>query len=386
MAVTITTGGKLFFPLTSPPPKPKPAPDPTIIAKVMVYGDRQITVTVPFPDTIELVARILNETQLQPDLSYKSQKLKYQQLDEDIKGALSEAPMGEPSYVSGGSNPAKTKASFQIAYDEKQPLNRAQLTLWRTQGTDFGFWQVRLQFSASKAGPNGLLKLIAGLQAVLHFLDIGRLMADFRVSRVDCAIDCIGASPLDLIAQIPKAGKRMVFLGSHGRPESLYLYERKKPLHSPPQNLSGKTTGPHRLRLYERRDYHRQLLLEPPYGDCPVTRVEVPLRWTNGRPPLAKLPHLANAFKGKDVAYASAIFAGSRRWRQFCMAAFGAGVDQALFGWLPGVGGKFAKAYCRSPGDLIASTCWEHWHLGLEHTGLMAWTSLAEAEIQVVDL
>jgi hypothetical protein len=379
MTVKVKIGGQLLFPLTSPPSKPKPAPENKLVAKVLDYEDRKIVVTIPFPDTVELVAQILNETQLQPDHSQKSQKLKYQQLDEDIIASLSEAPMGGTPFVTGGSNPAKTKAAFRIGYDEGQPLNWAQLTLWRTQGDDFGYWQVRLQFSASKAGPAGLVKLIAGLEAALPFLDVSKLIAAFKVSRVDAAIDCIGASPLDLIAHVTKPGKRMVFVGSKGRPESVYFYERKKPLSSPPQSLSVWTRGPHRLTLYERRDYHRQLMLDPPYGDCPVTRVEVPMRWTNARPSLSKLPHLKNLLKGKRVAYAPAApGGGGRTWRQFCMAAFGAGVDQALFGWVPGPGAKFATAYEGCPGDLVSEVNWPAWVAGLEHTGLAAWVKLAE--------
>jgi hypothetical protein len=62
--VRLTSGGKLLFPLTSPPPKP----DENLIAKIVTYDDREITVTVPFPDTLELVAEVVNDLLQVPDL------------------------------------------------------------------------------------------------------------------------------------------------------------------------------------------------------------------------------------------------------------------------------------------------------------------------------
>ena len=80
MAVNIQTGGKLLFPLTSRPAKPIPHPPVKLIAKTVSYGDRDIIVTIPFPDTIELVAVITNEVLAVPDWSGKSVKMAYSEL------------------------------------------------------------------------------------------------------------------------------------------------------------------------------------------------------------------------------------------------------------------------------------------------------------------
>lgn len=204
-------------------------------------------------------------------------------------------------------------------------------------------------------------------------------MQVFEVARIDSAIDCIGATPLDLIAHIPKPGKRMVYVGAHGTPESVYFYELKKHLVAPPKTLGVKTMGPHRLTLYERRAYHLQLSLQPPYGPCPVTRAEVTKRWTKKRPFLAEVPTLANLFVGRRVAYAAAVPAGDKRaWRQFCLAGFGGGVDKSFFSWFPGPGPKFAKAYSTCSGDLIDPSCWDRWLDGIEITGLSDWIEIAQ--------
>jgi hypothetical protein len=375
MAVKLTSGGKLLFPLTSPPPKPEPSPNAELIAKVMDYGDREVVVTIPFPDSIELVAGVTNEIVAGPDQSGKSAKTIYHALDEAIKEYLVEITTGLPAFVTGQVNPNKlTRGTFYIAYDDAQPLNKARLTLWSTKGSDFASWKVKLEFSPSKAGPKGLAKLTDGLEAVLPFLDIKELIKAFTVGRIDCAIDCIGVWPLDLIAHIPLPGKRMVYVGDQGRPESVYFYQRKKPRKKPPHSLSVKTVGPHRLTLYERRDYHLQLCLKPPYGPSPVTRAEVTKRWTKKRPALADLSAITNLFKGRRVAYASAVPAEDKKsWRRFCLAAFGGGVDSSLSNWFPGPGFGFYKAYQECAGDLIDQDSWVQWDAGLKLTGLEQW-------------
>lgn len=379
MAVKVTIGGQLLFPLTSPPSKPEPAPDEKLVAKVMTYEDREVVVTIPFPDTIELVAGVTNDIVGVPDQSGKSTKLIYQELDHDIQNSLVEIAMGLPAFVTGNVNPNNpTKGTFFIAYDDAQPLSKARLSLRRTKGADFGSWSVKLEFSPAKAGPQGLVKLAAALEAVLPFLNIKKLIRAFTVGRIDCAIDCIGVRPIDLIAHIPVPGKRMVFVGDQGRPESVYFFKLKKPRTTPPQTLSVKTFGPQRLTLYERRDYHLQLCLKPPYGPCPVTRAEVSKRWTKKRPPLADLPMISNLFQGRRVGYAAAVpAANGRAWRGFCLAAFGGGVDGSLNSWFPGPGLKFHKAYRECPGDLIDQECWTGWSDGLKLTGLKKWIDLA---------
>lgn len=382
MAVKLTSGAKALFPLTSPPPKPTPEPDKALIAKVVSYGDREIIVTIPFPDSIELVAGITNDILDVPDLSGKSAKLMYSELDLDIQQSLVEIAMILPSFVKGGVNLNKTKAEFFIQYDAVQPLNKGRLLLWRTKKDDFGSWSVRLEFSPAKAGAAGLQKLIEGIEAALPFLSSAKLLQSFRIARLDGAIDCIGASPLDLIAHVLKPGKRMVFVGDHGRPESVYFFERKEPLKKPPANLSVRTWGPQRLTLYERRDYHLQLLMQPPYGPCPVTRAEVTGRWTKNRPLLSQIASVPNLFVGRRVAYAAAVLTGQpKRWRQFCLAAFGGGVEKSLWSWIPGSGLKFAKAYSKCPGDLIDALCWDRWLDGLNATGLTNWIKVAEEKL-----
>lgn len=379
MAVKISTGPKIHS-LTSPPEKPEPYPPSNLIAQSIEYGDRTILVTVPFPDTIAIIAQIKNEHLESPYSTGGGAKKIYSAIDADMKAFvenLKKETLADPKpKVTGGANP---KAVFNLAYSEAEPLQRAHLSLMRKQGQDFGIWSARLEFSVSKATPSGLVQLTSAFENALPLV-FEKMLPDFRVSRIDPAIDLIGIRPIDVIARIEKPGKRLVYVGDNGEPESLYLYQKKQPLKKPSASMAKRTTGPLRLKLYERRDYFRQLMLEPPYGDCPVTRVEAPLVWDSKRPMLSSLPKLSNPFAGKHVVYAAKLAASQKKpqnWLSFCLAAFGGGVSTAQQKWPDAVGLGFRKQYSSYVGDLVFPCCWDQWANGLSYTGLAAWIDAA---------
>lgn len=384
MAIKITVGKVPVYSLTSRPEQPKPYPPEGLIAHKAEFEDRAIVVTVPFPDTIELTLDLLNEHQVTPDTSHKSAKQIYAALDEDIQAALPEVAASVGSHITC-SKLTKAETIFMIGYSDLEPLHRARLTLRRRQSTDFGSWSIRLEFSAAKAQPAGLMKLTAALGEVLPFLNVASLFPDFRVSRVDPAIDLIGARPLDLIAHIPKPGKRLVYVGADGQPESVYLYEAKPPLKKPPATLSYNTRGTLRLKLYERSAYCQQHMMTPPYGTTPVTRSEVEMRWKKKtqRPLLRDLGDIGNLFHGRRVAYAPGVadqlgIANAKSWIRFCLAVFGGGVSKSQSKWSVGAGLKLRQAYEVCKGDLISDTAWKRWGDGLDQTGLSAWIKIAQ--------
>lgn len=380
MAVQLTSGQKLVYPLTSPPAKPDPHPSSELIAKTVEYADRSIVVTIPFPDSIELITDVTNAMVLAPDTQGGSAKAIYNDIDADLKqhveGLLNGAVFFSPKPKITGLSGDKHKAVFSLAYQDEEPLHRAFLTLQRRAGPDYPIWSVRLEFSASKAGPDGLGKLASIMDDALP-LSIPQVIAGFSISRVDVAVDCIGAEPIDLIARIKKQGKRLTYVGDNGRPETVYLYEKKPPLKGPPGKLGIKTTGPARLKLYERRAYLSQFSLPPTYGPCPVTRAEVQMRWTKGRPSLGKLLGLKNLYQDVSVAYAPPIRDNSKSWRQFCLAAFGAGTSAAATAFFPGDGFAARKLYQSCTGDLIDKSCWERWKDGVAVCGLKEWVDLS---------
>lgn len=377
----LTSGQKLVYPLTSPPAKPAPHPAPELIAKTVEYADRSIVVTIPFPDSIELITDVTNAMVLAPDTQGGSAKAIYNDIDADLKQHVEGLMNGEvffsPKPKITGISGNKHKAVFSLAYQNDEPMHWAFLTLQRRIGPDYPIWSIRLEFSVSKAGPEGLVKLTALMDDALP-LSISQVIASFVVSRIDAAIDCIGAEPIDLIAHIKKQGKRLIYVGDLGRPETVYLYQKKPPLKNLPGKLGIKTTGPARLKLYERSAYLSQFSLPPTYGPCLVTRAEVQMRWTKGRPSLGKLLALKNLYQHVSVAYAPPVGDNSKRWRQFCLAAFGGGMSAARTAFFPGNGFTASKLYQSCDGDLIDKSCWNRWADGVALYGLQAWVDLSD--------
>ncbi|WP_207793872.1 hypothetical protein, partial [Polymorphobacter multimanifer] len=324
-----------------------------------------------------------------PDQSGKSLKAIYQELDKDILDTLGKVPLGQggPVTLRKFSGNIKKTAVFSIQYNLDDPLERAMLTIARRPGPDFSIWSVRLEFNPRKAGSVGLVQIQEGVELAAPFVDFDKALGAFTISRLDAAIDCIGVTPLDLIALIPKPGKRMVYLGKHGMPETIYFYQDKLLPKNPPKTSAYRTTGTHRLTLYERRAYQKQLAQPSTYGDCPVTRAEVVQVWRSKRPAFADLVTMQNLFEGRRVAYAAAVpIKPTKRklWKQFCLAAVGAGVDKATWTWMLSGGSDLAKKYSECQGDLVSENAWISWPTGLAYTGLEKWIAQANKAAAVL--
>lgn len=377
MAVAITpSGAAAAFPLTSTPAKPEPQPEEALIAKVMSYADRTVWVTHPQPDTIVLKAPILNEVLEVPDQSGKTAKEIYAQLDEEISHHLT-WPAAEPVQkvkLIAHEKPNRT-ALYRIPCG---PHHSAYLRLARTPGPDFGSWRVELEFSPANVGPAGLDAIEEGLEIVAGFLNFDRLLSACQVARLDVAIDCIGLRPLDLICHIPKPGKRNIYVGDDAGVETIYLHQRKAPATNP-KPAGWNTLGTLRATVYERRAQFLQLGWLPPFGPCPVTRIEVRKRWNNKRPWFSDLGGIENMFAGRRFAYAAEVpVKPSNAWREFCLLVFAQGIERTTYEPLRGQHIGMAKRYENCVGDLVDESSWIGWGLGLEICGLAEWIARAK--------
>jgi hypothetical protein len=344
----------------------------------MTYADRKVWVMHPVPDTIELAAPVTNDILFVPDQSGKSAKGLYSQLDDELCGLIAAPPVTEGCGVKLVKLIApphdQAKAIFAIDYAAHQT---AHFTLRRSPGDDYFTWQVRLEFSPSRAGPEGLQKIEDGIDLVAGLLDFDRLLGAFKVARLDAAIDCIAAVPLDLVARAHNEGKRVLYMSPGVGPETIYLRE-KKALPKQPLGKSTKTFGTLLMTLYERRAQHLQLGLPPPYGKWPATRVEIVKRWSNKRPSLEKLATIKNPFLKRHVAYAAAIPSKKpARWREFCLQAFIGGPEFAAEHPYGAARVAMAKAYRTFKADLIDQDNWAGWSNGLAHSGLNHWIERA---------
>jgi hypothetical protein len=169
MPVQLNQPGQLpSFPLTSPLEEVTKHLGDDWIASLADYGNRQIVVTVPFPDTIRLTGDLLNEDFIVPDHSGKSVFAVYQEIDLGLLQFVASFP-ADPS--NGIEAKKQTKYELNVLLkDGEEHLGWAALK--RRKGKDFGIWSFTLQFSPFKVGSESLPILIDRLQDAFCMIDV----------------------------------------------------------------------------------------------------------------------------------------------------------------------------------------------------------------------
>lgn len=368
MAVKIVGEGEpQLYSLTSPPAEPKPQPDSEMVWKKVSYPDRAIIVSVPFPDKVSLIAEIQNEHLWHPS-SAASKEAQQGEMNSDLLEWLAvqktETSEGVAPHITLG---AKPSATFKIPIHGHGHAS-AHLTVSRYKyPAGAKRWFMRVEFNPARLGAAGVVQLTAQIsQCLLPLIVFEKLLPALRVSRVDVAVDCIGAQVIDLIVNIEKPGKRMLYVGESGLPESVYFFGHKAPL-SKPSTIPSKTTGPLRLLVYDKRAECIQHNLPAPYGNAPLTRVEAIRTWKQNRPLLSELGGIDNIFGTHRVAYAPQVGAYRRDWKAYCKSAAGVGVSGAV-SHLREL--TFRKWHLECSGDLVDAQCWPEWGRGLAMTGM----------------
>jgi len=362
------------FPLTSPPPEPKNALDPNWIASEKHYGDRKLWITYPFPDKLNLVADLTDEMTLVPDVSGKSAKQIYYQFDHEISSHLKQYPKIPDDHISLVQLKGKHKpygAVFQLG---PESARLARLELSRRNGQDYPVWKLALTLNPCKVGAQQMLAIPELFENALWMFDFYKFLEATHITRVDCAIDIIGARPIDLICRIENPGKRMAFLDGKYGPESFYWFQKKEHPSAPPKSSNYKSQGPTRLLVYERRARAIQHGFQPPHGKTPVTRVEIKHMWKGAWHPFSSLPNLKNLISGREVAYASQPhLISSPRWRELCERSWSMGADNLSIHSPLAKNLQLINEYHNIEPDLITSKNWIGWAKGLELTGITDW-------------
>lgn len=373
MAVKISgKGAPVSFSLTSPPPKPEPKPSPALVWKTVKYIDRDIVVTVPFPDKIALITDVKPHHLINPPLAGPHSQM-FAEINADlqtwVKGFKEEGGnLYPPSKMSVSAN--QPFVEFQVPYGEKLEA-RAFVRVERRKSksaTPDKYWSVKVEFNPNRMGAVGGVQLTAQIQERVGLaINFPKVMPDFQIARLDVAVDCIGVSMIDVIAHTKKAGKRMVFVGGSRNLESVYIYAPK--LVSKNEEVHPKTTkGPLQLKLYDKRAERLQHNFPPPYGETPVVRVETTKRWNgNNRPMLSQLAQIPNMFSAHRVAYAAAVGQYRYSWKRFCLAAANAGPNGSI---LSGTDFKYREMYAACSGDLVDPDIWAGWVKGIAVTGI----------------
>ena len=367
MPVQLNQPGQLpSFPLTSPLEEVKKHLGDDWIASLADYGNRQIVVTVPFPDTIRLTGDLLNEDFIVPDHSGKSVFAVYQEIDLELLQFVASFPADPSNGI---------KAKKQIKYELNVLLKDGEERLgWaalkRRKGKDFGIWSFTLQFSPFKVGSESLPILIDRLQDAFCMIDVVQLISRLPVSRCDLAIDMYGLRPFDLVLSMNRAGKWCAW-ENKSHCETLYLYAPKAHPKEKPKHGSYKAHGRLLARIYDRSAHAKWHKLPEPADGMPVTRFEVPRTWKSCRPSLATLNNVRNMLAGLGAGFAWPESLGTNeRWKRIHRARFPDRGKWSELGFPIAEGLKLNQLYDDFPQDLISTGSWSRWSDGLLLTGI----------------
>ncbi len=138
-----------------------------------------------------------------------------------------------------------------------------------------------LECNPRKLGLAGfeLLTLILG-----DLFDLKEMNAASRLTRLDAAIDIVGVDIAEIVARHTDGGKRRMYVGRDSKLETVYLNAKK---------------GSKAMRavLYDRHRLALDKKKKPPFGEAPVTRIEV-VSTNIGKNewPLSRLPTLPDRF------------------------------------------------------------------------------------------
>ena len=366
-----------FSSIITPPTTPDPTPDKTTYPDVIQATDRLIWRSLPLIDKLVLKGVLLPEHYLTPQGVGKAAAV-YASMDEALLKYL------EKPWLAGDGKHKPLKMSGKkrrsVLFEIKTgPRNTtATLRLYRDTTGEYPTWKYVFELNPRKLGPEGLAGYLLGVATILPDVMPERLLADARIRHIDVAVDLVGVMPGDLVAKVPKRGKTQTIRANDGTIETIYLFEKKWPPKVPPASSTYQTHGPTRLRLYDRKALKEDTAKSPPFGQTPITRVEVPKAWGDTLAPvLADLPHLPNILAKVQVQFIGNLPEISERsFNQFVAAWQGVGETAAAkLGWKDQ--GKFVAALYAMPSPIVEASVWQGWGAGIALLGLDKWVKLA---------
>ena len=163
--------------------------------------------------------------------------------------------------------------------------------------------RVRIDLNPRKLGPAGFKQLALVLGGENSPFDLEELIQSSWISRFDVAVDFVGVAISEVVANHNIQGKRVHYLGADGALESIYINRKKPPLklkYDTSGSVKKQTPGPYPagkplVRIYDRVRERTDLGDPPPFGQAPVTRVE--LMVTVKKRPLTALGAVLDPFK-----------------------------------------------------------------------------------------
>jgi hypothetical protein len=336
---------------------------------------RQIWISAPLPDRLSIVIPLspyVYGKEIDPKLS----------VPDFLSGVVK--LLLNPPYPVGLTG----KAKFAFAND---PTKDAE---WRSVSLTFGKrdasihfsrykhqtlgLSLRLEMNPRKIGPMGFGQLAKLLSC---WFDLQSIAEAAAVTRLDVAVDIVGAHVTEIVALQKHQGKRVHYVGNDGMLETVYVnrklpaFKQKYDDYGPIKPKRRKSpAGKPLLKLYDRVRERASVGVDAPFGDAPVTRVEIVKdRFVKFK--LKNLPALADPFAGTKAGYvASQSNMMPAVWRRYASlsALYGPHIAAAALDVPP----KAAKAYLKAlrvpqPDFIAPGSNWADWAMGLHQTGLL---------------
>ena len=152
--------------------------------------------------------------------------------------------------------------------------------------------RLRLELNPRKLGPAGFSELDSLLDVALgEGFHLPKMLSTARVTRVDVAVDVIGAAPADLFARPSKPFQKVqAYFGADHELQTM-IYSR------------GKNTSHAKVMVYDRRAHKKEANKPPIYGELAHSRVEVVRRFQGSAKvqPLSTLTLMSNPLS--EVAF-----------------------------------------------------------------------------------
>jgi len=369
--VPVTIHDKAQSPIISPP-APIPIPETPLFTEQKLSDGRQVWISAPQPDRLIIVIPISHYV-------YASTITKTVSVPEFLAGFV--AHMLNPPFpvevlgkskFSYGSNKAEDWRSSNLGFGKRESVIHFALYKHYKLGVS-----LRLTMNPRKLGPDGFKQLV---NLMSPWFDMPAVSSAARVTRLDIAVDIVGVRVGEVIARHNKQGQRVHYMGADGLLETVYI-NRKQPPFKQKFDLWGPVkakrskypAGKPLLKIYDRERERAKYGKSAPYGDAPVTRIElVKSRFT--KTVLADLPQIGDPFSETWAGYApSQTELPLGTWRRYWTLA--RTELQSIAKDMLGLNVKVAKAYQKALDvtnpDLVApKMTWQHWSVGMASTGL----------------
>lgn len=346
------------------------SPDPALFTSAIEGADgKKIWRSIPQPDKITFATVLTEEHFGGESKTPIYDKAVIKGFAEGLAGAVN-ALAGNAVYLP----PDQIPKVFKIPFGPREA--EALIELKSKNGKDHPapFWTLRIEFNPRKLKPDGHAQLLETMAyASTGPINVGAILRDARLSRLDVAVDLFNVRPEALLVTTAATGKRWEIFGPDGRLEAVYFYRLKKKPTAPLKALR-KPFGALIVRVYDRNRERAAWGKPPPYPGGFVTRLEASVTRFGKPTYLPDLLALPYPFKQAKVSLTADVLAKvDSGWLRYWSArqTFGPDVSIAATGLSLSAHKALEKVIKNNPSTLLSSDAvWPEWHAGLKSCGL----------------